>query len=932
MMSIKGDIVVSKTFMSMLIAAAIAAVACHAETYFPEASNRVKVNLGATPWKFIKSDPVGAQAPGYVDAGWTTVGVPYCWNENDTYVNTADGVGGAYAGMAWYRKHFTLDNAYASRKIFIEFEGAHIGAAVYINGTFIPGNSALNPQATHVIGFIPFIVDVTGKVNFGGADNVLAVRMSNAGTIFSDPGFSGSFRFGQGSGGLFRPVYMHITDKVYVPANVYSVVNKWGTCVGTVSATDASATVRIMTNVANESGAVQTVSLTTKVVDANNTVVLTKQSSQAIAADSSFVFDQSGDITNPHLWYPANSPWGKPYLYKVYHIVKVGATTVDVFESPLGIRVVTWDKNFPYINGHKHLLWGVASRYDYPALGTAVPEEQQWRDVSLAAACGARLWRPGHSTHSHELVEAADAFGVMVVQPSGEGEGSFGTVTGTEDRCVLKSECHRDMIVRDRNNPSILAWEVSNAGISPGFSLTLKNLAKQWDPITQHPQSDRGILQACTDGISDLMSCSLTGCEAGMKLTTQCANYPTWGAEGWGTKTARFDYDNELLFAGEYLQNWKNDVKANTFGLAHWYMADSPGETGLGRSFGTSLMDFSRIPKLLYYIYRACWIDYTVKPSICLAHHWNRTGIVRVNAFSNCPKVRLLLNGTDLGQKTPNPWNTANDDKTNTSTSLPYQCWWDNVTWAPGTLRAEGLDSQGTVVCFDEKKTAGAPHHVLLTVEPPLVKPSGEAFRIEANGSDCAFILATVVDANGIWCPTASNRIDFSVSGPCIYRGGADNFAGGSPGDPYLLAEGGMCKIAVRSNFTPGTVTVTATSTGLGQGTATFTTVAVNPVITLQRPVRENGLSLAAPNIFAAVIGGEIRYFMSKPAYAEIQVLNSQGRIVAGVPRDCAAAGWHRLPLGPSSRRGMPKGNGVYFFRCTVDGGYQYVKRIVMAR
>jgi len=32
---------------------------------------------------------------------------------------------------------------------------------VYVNGTFIPGNSAVNPQATHVIGFLPFVVDIT---------------------------------------------------------------------------------------------------------------------------------------------------------------------------------------------------------------------------------------------------------------------------------------------------------------------------------------------------------------------------------------------------------------------------------------------------------------------------------------------------------------------------------------------------------------------------------------------------------------------------------------------------------------------------------------------------------------------------------------------------------------------------------------------------
>ena len=33
---------------------------------------------------------------------------------------------------------------------------------------------ALNQATTHVVGFVPFVVDITNQVKFGGADNVLA--------------------------------------------------------------------------------------------------------------------------------------------------------------------------------------------------------------------------------------------------------------------------------------------------------------------------------------------------------------------------------------------------------------------------------------------------------------------------------------------------------------------------------------------------------------------------------------------------------------------------------------------------------------------------------------------------------------------------------------------------------------------------------------
>jgi len=90
---------------------------------------------------------------------------------------------------------------------------------VYINQTFIPGNSAVNPQATHVIGFLPFVVDITPYVKFGGSDNVSGGPGIHRLGLVHLSVFFGNFRFGQGDGGLFRPVWMHVTDKVHIPIN-----------------------------------------------------------------------------------------------------------------------------------------------------------------------------------------------------------------------------------------------------------------------------------------------------------------------------------------------------------------------------------------------------------------------------------------------------------------------------------------------------------------------------------------------------------------------------------------------------------------------------------------------------------------------------------------------------------------------------------------
>jgi beta-galactosidase len=540
-------------------------------------------------------------------------------------------------------------------------------------------------------------------------------------------------------------------------------------------------------------------------------------------------------------------------MYSVWHVVQVGGVVVDAVQSPLGIRTITWNEDLPIINGHPMYLQGAAGRYDYPALGTAVPTEQAWRDVQLLAAAGGNLWRPGHSSPSPEFIDACDAMGVMVVDPSGEGEGAFSAGALAEptsypsplpaDREELKKEIHRDMIVRDRNHPSILAWEADNGPILVPFAHDLQAIVDEWDSIAPRAQFDR-----TPDPEAGLvLGCTLNGCEMGVK--NAFPNNPAWGAEYWGNASARFAYDYQIEYVAQFIDNWRRSRNSDCFGIAQWYMAESPGEssnylegyTGAQvRSLGSSMTDFNRIPKLLYYAYQAGWTPYATKPVVSLAHHWNRSGVVNVNAFSNCPAVRLSLNGTPVGtDQTPNPLGTSTQqasDLTEDSTVLPMEVTWQNVTWAAGTLRADCVDASGQVVAgaFDQRVTAGAADHIVLTVAPPVAKPDGTTFQIQANGTDAAFVLATVFDAQGNWVPTYSSPVTFAVTGPGNYRGGSDQLVTAgqpqtyhAPLDPELNAEGGMCKVAVRAEFTPGTVTVTASSPGITSGSTTFT---VSPV------------------------------------------------------------------------------------------------------
>jgi hypothetical protein len=877
------------------------------------ASQRVTIDLsaglpGEGRWLYIKdSDSAAYATAGYNDTAWLPVGVPYSANMLTTFLNADSGGGdGDLNGTNnWYRLHFRLGTQYANSKVLVEFEGAHTAAQVYINGTLLPGISAVtgNAQASHVIGFIPFIVDLTPYLHTDGVtDNELAVSVSRNNTWFLQPQFSQNFRFGQAEAGLFRPVKMFLTHRVHVPENVYSNQKTWGTNVATVSitpatsgtATAASAVIAVQTNILNETTTSQAVTLTTEIVDASGTVVASAAPvTQTIApmtpanfpSSATPMFDQRITINNPTLWYPNNSTYGKPYMYRVYHVVSVNGAVVDAVSSPLGIRTITWDKNFPYINGHSMFLWGGSGRYDYPALGSSVPEEQQWRDLAQLAAGGGNLWRPGHSTTSEEFVNAADAYGVLIVQPSGDGEGAF--ASPTNDTLTLKQELHRDMIIRDRCHPAILAWEADNGATAETVGASLLAIASQWDPINTRVTADR-----TPDPLNGtVLGCTLEGCEVGVKA--QFPNNPAWGAEYWGNGTARgLAWDYELAHVAPFLDNWRKGVAVNAFGMVQWYFADSPGEDSLYvefagnpamqsqvRSLGASSVDMNRFPKLLYYAYQAAWTPFSLKPVIHLAHHWNRSGTVQENVFSNCPSTRLLINGVKQGNDVvPNPWNSdSSANLTQSTTKIPFQSSW-TVAWAAGTVTAQCIDSFGNVVASDSRVTAGAANKIQLSVVPSVVRPDGTGFAVTANGSDAAFVEARVVDANGNFVPTASDTLTFAVTGPATYMGGTQQYVqSGSdtyssshgaltyhaPGDPQLQAEGGMTKVALRSQFTSGTVTVTASAPGLTSGSASFT---IQPI-----PPLPNVTPLPTPTATPSPIGGP-NLSLNQPVFASSQL------------------------------------------------------------
>ncbi|MBR6249139.1 MAG: DUF4982 domain-containing protein [Muribaculaceae bacterium] len=756
-------------------------------------------------------------SPTLDDSQWAVVGLPHCFNEQDTYLNTSTGER-CWRGEVWYRKVLPVPAKWRGKRLLVEFQSVNIGATVYVNGQPITGNSAVSQPGpvTHVGSSLPFVVDITPYVRYD-ADNLLAVKVSNSkNTFFTYPNFAENEGFGQAMGGIVAGVFLHAVDPVHIPLNAYSPLNQWGTYNATLAADEHRAVVRLATQVVNQSEQPCRVELRTRICDRRGKAVLRFKQSQWVAAGGRATFDHTDTLARPVLWYPVGMD-GEPYLYTVVNEVYANGKKTHERRDAMGVRTVTWDEDYCYINGKRCILRGFGNRNIYAGLGAAVPPAMQWADVRRIAQCGGNVLRVGHQAPFCEAFDACDALGVMLIVNSGDNEWAL----KNEPALTYKREFDRDLMVAYRNHPSVIVWE-SNNGLAYDGEKYLPSYTQQeaerWDYMAPRIVMNR-------DGYPPEWDSSKNILIGYTNRYEKQAGHPSLNTEVYGTNwsgrpswcIARDDYDNEKAFARFYVQNYLDDLRSKACGWIHWMLGETYGEGYTiylngkrnQKSLGSCAMDGNRFPKLPYRIYEnALWVPFSKRPGVTLQSHWNYAGVQDVDAWSNCPAVELFVNEVSQGVVVP-------DTETR-------QCTWSGIAWTPGTVRAVGLDSLGRAVCSDQIVSAGEPHHLELSVEPQGAKVDGTPFVLRANASDALVATVRVVDKDGHWCPRANPLLHFEVEGEGVYKGSYNFYVTDgqplsyhAPGDPELQAEGGLMRVAVRTTFTPGVITIRVTSLGL---------------------------------------------------------------------------------------------------------------------
>jgi beta-galactosidase len=769
-------------------------------------------------WKFCPGDNEIANRLDFDDSSWRILNIPHDWSiegefseENPTKIN-----GGALpAGIGWYRKSFTLSKTLLDKQIYIDFDGVYRNSEVWINGNYL---------GKRPFGYIGFRYNMTPFLHFGDSVNVLAVRVDNS--------LQPNSRWYTGSG-IYRNVWLTITSEIHI--------DHWGTFVTTPVVSGESATVNMEMKIRNNTHQKQEIKVRTDIHDQHWKIVASDETGN-LNIDSLAVVNMQFQVKSPELWSIEN-----PAIYLAVTRIFTNGNLVDQYETPFGIRYFKFDpvKGFS-LNGRSLKILGVNNHHDLGALGSAVNVRAMERQLEILKEMGCNAIRMSHNPPAPELLDLCDRMGFIVMD---EAFDSWVTKKMQFDYHIDWEEWHvrdlSDMVLRDRNHPSVFMWCIGNeireqfdsTGIRIGKELVgiIKKL-DQSRPVTcglteQDPVKNFIYQSKALDLISfnykqlQYLEFPKTFPDESLLASENVSAFATRGQYDMPSDSIRIwpqaynlplvanpdltasSFDNcHALWGSTHEETWKV-VKNNDFisGMFVWSGFDFLGEPEPykwpARSSYYGIIDLAGFPKDTYYFYQSEWTSKTV---LHLFPHWNWTEGQTIDVwayYNNADEVELFLNGVSQGVRSKTP------DQ--------FHAMW-RIRYHAGSIKAISR-KDGKTVLEKQINTAGKPAKIELTADRTMLK---------ADGKDLSFITVKVLDKAGNMVPDAANLVNFKVSGNGFIAG-VDNGLQTSMESfraNYRKAFNGMCLVILQPNKKPGEIMLEATSEGLMEAEITLET------------------------------------------------------------------------------------------------------------
>ncbi|HKO81924.1 MAG TPA: glycoside hydrolase family 2 TIM barrel-domain containing protein, partial [Chitinophagaceae bacterium] len=694
-------------------------------------------------WKFLWEDDSAAIQPAYDDSKWRQLSLPHDWSIEGDFSkdHPATTQGGALpTGIGWYRKTFVLPVAVQNKNIRIEFDGVYRNSEVWINGHYL---------GKRPYGYSSFSYDLAKHIKAAPLKNVIVVKVDNS----QQP----NSRWYSGSG-IYRNVRLVATGKI--------AIKKWGTFFASSDISSKLARVSIEIQIENNSEKARQISVSTDIYDASGKLVTRGNSKHGqinLAAPYEKYITRAA-VPDPKLW-----SVDKPYLYKAVTRLYSDGKLIDEYSTSFGIRSFFFDKNKGFfLNDQSLKIKGVCLHHDLGALGAAVNTRAVERQLEILKAMGCNAIRTAHNPPAPELLELCDKMGFLVIVEAFDmwrkKKNKFDYFSDFEQWHKRDIE---DMVLRDRNHPSVFMWSIGNE-IREQFDSTGITITKELVDIVKKADPSRTV----TAGLSEwnpeknFMYKSEALDVVGLNYHHEVYEdfhkyYPGQiflGAENMSAFATRGHYDMpsdssyfwpakspqkivengnpdytisaydqvSAYWGSTHERTWKI-IKKHDFlsGLFVWSGFDFLGEPipypWPARSSYYGIIDLAGFPKDVYYMYQSEW---TTKPVLHIFPHWNWPPGKTVDVwayYNNADEVELFLNGRSLGIK------KKMNDELHVMWRVPFQA---------GTLKAVSRKN-GKTVLTKEIKTAGTPYKIELIADRKTIKP---------DGKDLSFVTVRVLD------------------------------------------------------------------------------------------------------------------------------------------------------------------------------------------
>jgi beta-galactosidase len=758
----------STTFISVIFSFMLGYFAMHESLAQVSFGDAININQD---WTFSRGDHPEAAQPEFNDSRWRRLNLPHDWSVEGPYSpDLASCTGYLPGGIGWYRKTLTIPEAMKDKKVYIYFEGVYRDGGVYINGTSL----GMRPN-----GYISYMYELTPYIRYG-MDNVVSVRV--------DHSQSADSRWYTGSG-IYRDVYLIYANPIHI--------DQWGVYYTTPEVSEEQATVQVQTTIINKSIETATIMVgqTLKAGQASSSkeqYVLAETSENiVISAGEKREITQVLTIPEPLLWSVAH-----PNLYTLNTALVKDGALIDDNNTTVGIRTLDFDPNTGfYLNGENLKVKGVCLHHDAGSLGAAVPREVWKRRLLALKELGTNAIRTSHNPQAPVLYELCDELGFLVINeafdeweypkkkwlegwnvgtPGFQGHYEFFEEWGEIDL--------RDMILRDRNHPSVFMWSIGNEVDYPNDPYSHPILDEEG--IDQ--QHTRGYLPDAPDamrlgGIAERLAAVVRQYDPTRPVTAGLAGpvmsnvtgYPeALDVVGYNYTERRYaldhaTYPDRILYGSENRHDvnaWKA-VRDNDFifGQFLWTGINYLGESHRwpSRGFTSGLLDMAGFKKPSGWFRQSLWTD---EPMVYIgtypkrnnpnnlsinAHpvwNYNQGDTIRVVSYTNCDSARLILNGVQIDEE------KVYDDDTGI-------IFWD-IPFTPGKLEVEGLKN-GIILARYEIETSKRPLSITANAWKQAIDSEYGVAQVEIQ----------IVDEDGKPVFQSDDEITVSLSGPVSLLG-----------------------------------------------------------------------------------------------------------------------------------------------------------------